>query len=158
MQEITLDQIREYAVRASDAKEKWHFHILTPTCYLNDSKQYAFILEIPHKAYVHYSDKIEKKLDKELVALLHGKKVLHKETIDSIYEPSETVKKMVAKAKELNQRGIEWHHHMLFPNCNFNQDRPKWALLLESSQDTEVLKNLSDEEPLNDLKQIESLF
>ncbi len=48
--------------------------------------------------------------------------------------------------------------HMLFPNCTFNLNAPKYALVFEDPERGNSLMSLTDEEPTNDLKQIETLF
>jgi hypothetical protein len=133
---------------------------LTPTCNFNETLQYAFILEAPDQkiSLVHYSDRAEKVLGQELSPLLHGAKVLNQETTDSSYRPSKIVKEMIDNAKSLNEQGIEWHHHVLFPGCRFNTHSPQFTLVFEDPHTTTVLENVSDTEPTNDLKQIEALF
>ena len=135
-----------------------HFHIMSPTCVYNKSDKFAFILEGPETTYVHYSDKAEKELGKRLAPLLHGEKVLDSASTDSSYSPSPEVDRIIERAKQLNEHGQTWHHHMLFPGCTFNQYKPKYALVLEDPETGGLLTSLSDTEPTNDLKQIESLF
>lgn len=160
MKELPLKDIRAKALQSHEDNIKWHFHILTPTCSLNEKSEYAFVLECPdqHEAYVHYSDQAEKVLGQELAPLLHGAKVLNQETTSEGYEPSNTVSKIIARAKSLNEQDAEWHHHMLFPGCQFNTHSPQYVLMFEDSQAGETLESLSHEEPTNDLKQIEGLF
>lgn len=160
MQEATLEQIKTKALQFHKDDLKWHFHILTPTCSLNDRPKYAFVLECPdqQQAFVYYSEQAEKALGQELAPLLHGAKILNKETTDSEYQPSETVDKIIDRAKHLNENGVEWHHHMLFPGCRFNTNSPKFSLVFEDPEAHETLVSLSDQEPTNDLKQIEGLF
>jgi hypothetical protein len=118
------------------------------------------VLECPEKkqAFVCYSDKAEKELGQELSPLLHGSKILNKDTTDKDYQSSATIRKIVERAKLLNKQGIEWHHHMLFPGCRFNKHSLKFTLVFEDPQAGETLESLSNEEPTNDLKQIEGLF
>ena len=47
---------------------------------------------------------------------------------------------------------------MLFPDCAFNKNKGKWALILEDPQSKEILESVTDHEPKEDLKQIETLF
>lgn len=160
MKEIPLADIKVKAHEFYNKALKWHFHILTPTCGLNEKSQYAFVLECPEReeAYVCYSDKAEKELGKELAPLLHGAKILNQATTDAEYSPSETVGKIIERAQALNDKNIEWHHHMLFPGCQFNSHSPQFTLLFEDPQANEIMESQSDEEPTNDLKQIETLF
>jgi hypothetical protein len=160
MQELPLKDIQTKAHQLHDEGLKWHFHILTPTCSLNDKPQYAFVLECPERqlATVYYSDRAEKELGQELSPLLHGTKILNKDTAETDYVPSETVEKIIKRAQALNAQDFEWHHHVLFPSCRFNKHSPKFTLVFEDPQAGDALESLSDTEPTNDLKQIESLF
>jgi galactose-1-phosphate uridylyltransferase len=154
----TLTDIQSKAKNYHQTKIKWHFHIMSPTCVFNKSDKFAFILEGPEATFVNYSNSAEKELGQELAPLLHGEKVLDTASTDSDYVPNPEVAHILSRAKELNNSSTSWHHHMLFPNCTFNQYKPKYALVLEDPETGELLKSLSDTEPTNDLKQIESLF
>ncbi|HEY1645631.1 MAG TPA: hypothetical protein VGF75_04600 [Candidatus Saccharimonadales bacterium] len=160
MEPATLDEIKAKAHELHDNGVKWHFHILTPTCILNEKQSYVFILECPDQnlTIVHYSNQAEKKLGQELSPLLHGSTVLDQGTTDIDYRPSEIVTRIVQRAKSLNRQSIEWHHHVLFPDCRFNKNSPKFTLVFEDPEEGETLESLSNEEPTNDLKQIEGLL
>ncbi len=90
--------------------------------------------------------------------LLHGAKIQHQETTDEDYKPSKKISQIRDRLKSLNSRGIEWHHHVLFPGCRYNKHTPKFALIVEDPEAHETFESLSDQEPTNDLKQIEGLF
>jgi len=158
--EITLKEIRTLALKFNDKALGWHFHVLTPSCSLNKKSQYAFVLECPEKdgAYVNYSAEMERELAKELSPLVHGKTVLDQNVINADYQPSKTVMRMIEKAKLLNDRKVEWHHHMLSPGCRYNTHSPQYVLMMEDSKSGEVLESLSESEPKDDLKQVEILF
>jgi hypothetical protein len=158
MIETTLSDIQSKAKDYHHTQVEWHFHIMSPTCVYNKSDKFAFILEGPEATFVHYSDKAEKELGQELAPLLHGEKVLDSVSTDAKYVPSPEVSSIINRAKQLNRDSKTWHHHMLFPNCMFNQHKPKYALILEDPETNDLLSSLSDVEPTNDLKQIEGLF
>jgi len=157
MVETSLNDIQRKAKDYHQVGVTWHFHIMSPTCIYNKSDKFAFVLEGP-EAYVHYSDKAEKELGQELAPLLHGKKVLDSTSTDTNYSPSPEVAHLLERAAQLNKEGQTWHHHVLFPSCTFNQYKPEYALILEDPETGELLTSLSDIEPANDLKKIESLF
>lgn len=158
MTETNLDDIRSKAKSYHHDGATWHFHIMSPTCAYNTRDTFAFVLEGPKETYVHYSDNAEKELGQELAPLLHGEKVLDSTSTDTGYSPNPEVVHILERAAQLNDTGQAWHHHMLFPSCAFNQYKPKYALVLEDPETGELLTSLSDTEPTNDLKQIESLF
>jgi hypothetical protein len=157
MKTVGLIEIRERAHACKKAGEKWHFHILTPTCALNKNNQYAVILECPDKneQLVYYSDKAEKELGEELAPMLHGSKVLDKG--DDTLRPSPQIQHVVERAKSLKKKNIEWHHHVLFPGCIFNTNSPKFTFIFEDPE-ADNIALVSDKEPTADLKLIEPLF
>jgi hypothetical protein len=42
--------------------------------------------------------------------------------------------------------------------CRFNKNSPQHTLIFEDPESSEILESVTDEEPTNDLKQIEGLF
>jgi hypothetical protein len=158
MIDISLNEIQDKAKDYHQKGVMWHFHIMSPACIYNKNDKFAFVLEGPEAAYTHYSDKAEKELGQELAPLLHGEKILDPASTDAGYSSNPEVARIIERAEMLNDHGQTWHHHMLFPNCIFNQHKPQYALVLEDPETGELLTSLSDTEPTNDLKKIESLF
>ena len=160
MTEASLDEIKETALRLNHAGQPWHFHMLVPGCSLNEGRDHCFVLEDigGGRVYAHHSDKPEKELGQALLPLLHGKKVLEKAESDGVHQPNDVVKKIVERARELNEQGVSWHHHVLFPQCKFNAHAGKWTLMFEDAQNHEVLESQTDQEPVKDLKLVEPLF
>jgi hypothetical protein len=106
------------------------------------------------ETYVAYSKERNMTLGKKLVQMLHGKGILEKKA----GRASPKIAKILEKAIKLNQKGVPWHHHMLFPDCIFNKDARKWAIILEDAETGEILTALYDEEPVEDLRKIEVLY
>jgi hypothetical protein len=160
MTDATLEEIRQKALDFNANKQKWHFHIMSPACSFNHKGRHAFILESPdtNETYVYYSGQPEKVLGQELAPLLHGDKVLNSATTSEDYAPTPNVRKIVERANQLNEKNTPWHHHMLFLGCVFNLHSPKYALIFEDPEVGNTLESLTDTEPTNDLKQIETLF
>src|SRR5579872_301374 len=121
-QDASLNDIRRQAHKSHKENRHWHFHVLTPGCVLNERQTYAFVLECPDENIylVHYSDKAERDLGEELAPLAHGQKILDKELSGS-YQPSEKMRKIIARATDLNALGVEWHHHVISPSCMFSK-------------------------------------
>jgi len=160
MIKTSIDQIKGLAKKLAVDKKSWHFHILTPECHLSTTEQYALIVEnsTDKKTYACYSDKPYMGVGEVFVKLLHGDDVMqNKAKAEKLTSPSKPVKKLIKRAKKLNQQGKFWHHHMLFPDCIFN-DSGKWLILFEDQDKDEVLKSATDNEPKSDLKHIETLF
>ena len=160
MNKLSLGKIRAAALDFHTQNKKWHFHILSPTCKFNDSAQYVFVLECPEIDFLaaHYSTQAEKELGSELSPLLHG---VENNVIDP--QPTTTnltddAKKIIEKAKRLNEQHIRWHHHVLFPDCYFNSQRSKYVLMLEDPQTQKSYESLSNHEPKDELKLIEPIF
>ena len=160
IQIATLEEIRTYALGAYVDDQTWHFHCMSPDCLLNTNDQYAFVLEIPEteEVLVYLSNQAEKELAAELSPLLHGNDVMDSNSTKDGYEPSDLIAQMSKRANDLNDRNIEWHHHMLYPNCIFNGYSPSHVLMLEDSSTGEAILSITDEDPKDDLKQIENLF
>ena len=156
MQELSVIEIRTRALKANENNESWHFHIFTPTCQFNQKHEYAFIFEIKDEVYVHYSSKPENELGKDLAPLMHKADVLS-EPNDSDYQLSETMKTIVDRAKELNKKGLEWHHHLISSDCNFSSNESNYTLVFEDPENG-VIEQESEYEPIDDLKILEPLF
>ena len=157
MQKLSSDAIRKKALWFNQEGAKWHFHILTPACKFNTSQQYAFVLEGPDGNAICHSEQPPAELGKELAPLMHKAKVLDSNTTDDSYQPSETIKKIIARATQLNEQGVRWHHHVIFENCQYSEGKSKFTLIFEDPENG-TIEQPSNEEPINDLKQIEPLF
>ena len=86
--------------------------------------------------------------------MLHGKDIASESKVS---ENGSAIDRIVSRAEELNKKGIEWHHHMFFPNCIFNKHKGKFCIVFEDSK-LGVIESISDKEPKEDLKRIEPLF
>ncbi|MDD5146928.1 MAG: hypothetical protein PHV63_00035 [Candidatus Daviesbacteria bacterium] len=63
--------------------------------------------------------------------------------------------KLLNKVKELTNKGIEWHHHYLPPNCKLNTTA-KHLIILES--ENRIWQAEFDEKPFAKLEELENLF
>lgn len=160
MKKVSQDEIKTAAYKAIEENVHWHFHILSPTCRFNGSNDYVFVFERPdeHILLANHADAPQKDLGKELSPLLHGKDVMDKNSSDKNYEPSEKVKEMREVALRLNSKNTQWHHHMLFKECEFNSHSPNFVLILEDQESGDIYENVTEYEPSEDIKQIEKLF
>lgn len=160
MKKTGVGELRQIAKELASSGKKWHFHILTPECQLNDSDKCAFVLENAddNEAWVCYSDQPQMDLGKELVKLLHGNDVVKGEGEEIEIPPSPQVKELLKRASDLNRRGKFWHHHMLFPGCRFNKYKGKYVIVFEDQEKGEIIESVSDGEPKCDLQHIERLF
>jgi hypothetical protein len=161
MNKASIDQIKTKAQDLSNAGKKWHFHILTPECQLNETDKYALILENTSdgEVFVCYSDEPYMNIGKELVKLLHGDDVVKENTTEADNSKlSEQVTKILKRAKKLNAKGTSWHHHMLFPGCRYNKHHDKWVIIFEDKEAGEIIESITSEEPKSDLLHIETLF
>ncbi len=160
MIKATSDEIKRIAHDYALKGIKWHFHILTPDCQLNDVKEYALILEsvTDENIYVCFSTTPYMSIGKELVLLLHGSEVLKGNEEYKEVPPSPQVEKLLERARNLTEKGVFWHHHMLFPYCIFNKNKGKWTILFEDKENNEVIESVSENEPKRDLQHIEALF
>lgn len=158
--ERTLDEIEALAQQSFQKKQGWHFHILTRDCLLNDSDSYVLILEtsVNEEIFVHCCSEKPIAVSKRLSQLLHGQDIVRETFASETPQMAETAVKIINRAKELSTKGILWHHHMLFPDCIFNNHKGQWTLMLEDLENEQTLESVSDCEPLPALKEIETLF
>jgi len=161
MNRASIGEIKQKAKQFSVDGKKWHFHILTPECLLNDKGGYALVLEntSDDEAFVCYSEEPNMDTGKKLVKLLHGDDVVKDESDEpKESKPSVQVAKILERAKQLNKIGKSWHHHMLFSGCRFNKHVGKFAIIFEDKEAGEVIESVTEDEPKGDLQQIETLF
>lgn len=158
MQEVSKENILKIAQELHDSQKEWHFHLLTPDCLLNTSGKFVLVLEDKDNKEVYSYVADEKPMDtsEALLRLLHGNKIMDEK--EELGEVSEKVKGMMKRAKELNENGYFWHHHVLFPYCTYNSHPGKWTVVLEDTQKKEKMESESDEEPKADMKEIEPAF
>lgn len=159
MIETTIEDIVQKAKQFQSEGKKWHFHMLTPGCTFNESNRQALVLEntTDSETYVVYSESRHMAEGKELVQLLHGASVVSGEGTGSP-ENNEAVNEMARRAEELNEKGIHWHHHMLFPDCIYNKHKGSWCLMMEDPETGKTLEHVSKAEPKDALRRIEVLF
>lgn len=156
MQVITASQIREKARELQQEGRNWHFHILYPGCVFNtQSHQYALVLEdrSSDQTFVTYSDKSFLKINRELLNIYYGDSYL--ENPISEYNQVNHASKLLDQVDVFRQNHIPWHHHMLFPDCIFNQYPGKWNIVLEGDRPNLIFNELFDDEPLEVLRQLE---
>ena len=159
MKEVTIEQIMEMAKDFQKQQKEWHFHMLTPDCKFNQRKdKQAFVLEnrTDNDTYVTYSDTRYMEQGQILVKMLHGESIVSNE--DTLEQEDENIQKIVLKAKELNEKGVKWHHHMFFPSCEFNERKGKWCIVFEDKETDEVIESFSENEPKEKLRKIEGLY
>ncbi len=159
MQETTFDLIEKMALDLQEQGKNWHFHMLSPDCVFNkEQDQHAFVFEniSDGTSYVVYSNEANMKLGQKLVKMIHGDEIVREGSNPST--KNEKIKQIIERAKALNEKGIHWHNHMLFPDCAFNQNPVKWSILFEDPETGAKITALYDIEPLEDLSLIEVLY
>jgi len=137
--------------------KSWHFHMLTPGCSLNErDDKHALVLEnrTDEQTWVVYSDHEQVKLGQALVRMLHGDTILDKKKASGS-QTDRDLSAILKRLEGLNQADDAWHHHMLFPDCVFNSHPGKWTILIEDESNGETIELLYDEEPVDNLRQIE---
>jgi len=160
METMDINEIENKAIEWQKAEKRWHFHMLTPDCVFNESnKQHAVVLEnsSDDQQYVAYTEKRNFSLGKKLVKLLHGSKILDQPK-RAAPPKNPNLQKLIDRAKEMNKRGIPWHHHTLFPECIYNDRVGQWNIVMEDKNKGNLLEAAYDTEPKEDMKEIERLF
>ena len=160
VQDLSLDEVRDMVRAWRDEGNRWHFHSLAPGCAFNgQSDCYALVLEnrTEGQTTIVYSNEEFSEISQELVKVLHGESILDSELAGDTSD-NEMFQQIMQRARDLQQEGIAWHHHMLYPDCIFNQHRGKWNIVFESGEDEEIVEVLYDEEPTSDLRTIEVAY
>lgn len=68
-----------------------------------------------------------------------------------------TLRELVEKAHELNEKRIKWHNHFLTPKCIFNKEE-NYSVILEDETNGVVYYTTCEEKPTEEMKEIEKLF
>lgn len=156
MQEITIDQAREKARSWLTKGKNWHFHVLFPDCVFNtQSNQFALVLEnrTADQTFAVYSDNGFAKISQEFLKLRYGDSIL--ETQAGVVPQEKPANTLLTQCEVFKQNKVLWHHHLLFPDCIFNQHPGKWNIVLEGSGEARTFNALYDEEPMDDFRQLE---
>ena len=160
VKEITIQEARQKAELWSAQRISWHFHMMPPDCVLNKERnEHALVLEneTDNKIYVVYSDKALVDLDREFVQIRFGEQILSGGEEHGISH-NKTMQKILQKSASLNNRKVLWHHHILFPDCLYNEHKGKWVILFENVAENEIMEAVYDTKPEDDLRRIEVLF
>lgn len=160
MKNINIGKLMSIAKKLHSEGKNWHFHILVPTCIFNLQKdKHAFILENvkDKQIFVSYSRNRYLKHGKELVKLIYGPSIINNR-YSKTRMTNRKIKIILERAKRLNELGIEWDHHLLFPECIFNKHKGKWCIVFEEPKKNRIIKSVYRHEPLEELRAIEILY
>jgi len=163
MIEVSAERLLEIGRELAASGERWHNHVLSPDCKLNERQQSALIVEASDRAevYVAYSDESMMDVGRAIATMVHGEDPLAAAGDDSAHEleaDSAAVADMMRRAGDLVARGIHWHHHILFPECVFNPHPGDWTLVFEDPETGETLESVTADKPEKDIRVTETLF
>ena len=88
--------------------------------------------------------------------MLHGEEILNS-YLKIEKSPNNHLMSIIRRAMELNKKKIQWHHHLLFPDCIFNHHK-KWNIVFEDPENGKKTETFYDSEPKDDLLEIEKLI
>lgn len=156
MREENIDTIISKAKELKNENKKWHFHMLSKDCHYNEHKgKFCIIFESENETLFATFDEKPLEKAKKLADLMYGEDFLDKQEKD---EHNPDFDKMFERAKEMDEKGIGWHHHHLHPNCIFNEHKGKHCIVLEDEINHEVLITVYDRKPMEDLVKLEKIF
>ena len=163
MIEVSAERLLEIGRELADSGERWHNHVLSTDCKLNERQRCALIVEASDRAkvYVTYSDEPMMDVGRALATMVHGEDPLAAAGVEStadVQPDSAGVAEMMRRAKDLVTRGVHWHHHILFPECVFNPHPGDWTLVFEDPETGETLESVTTEKPEQDIRATETLF
>ena len=160
--EVSQERLLELGKELADAGQKWHPHVLSPDCQLNDRQPLCgLIIEASDRdqVFATYSEKPMMVTARALAGLAHGEDALQADPGGAILKPdSPQVAEMMQRAKTLSGRGTHWHHHVLFPGCIFNKHAGEWAIVFEDPETGETLESVTPGHPARDIQVTETLF
>ena len=158
--EVSQDRLLRLGKELAASGEKWHPHVLSPDCQLNDRRPHCgLILEASDQSEVFatYSEEPMMETARSLAALAHGEDALLADPGD-VKPKSTQVAEMMRRAKTLSGRGKHWHHHVLFPECIFNTHPGKWTIVFEDPDTGEMLESVTRDRPAQDIQVTETMF
>lgn len=163
MTPISFEAVEETALidaasAVHERRERWHFHVLSPNCLLNaNAGKYVLAVEMTDQKRTVGVVYEERPVDvnKRLLGMLHGADALaKKKDVSGELGPAEDA--AIAGIVDAKEKGLPWHHHMMFPDCVLN-DSGRWRIVLEV--DGNVAAKLDyDSEPSYVLSQFERLY
>ncbi len=157
---VSFEQLLEKAKKLNSRKEKWHFHMLGKDCVFNEDKSsYAIFLENTSSGEIFSAHFPQQPLTEaaQLALLLYGKKFFDEEGAEG-KKATERGKELFERIKKVHDLGEEWHHHHFPPECLFNQDKGKHAIVFEDKENGKLVRNLYDSFPSADLRMVEKLM
>ena len=164
MEQVEPEKLLEIARQLAGNGERFHNHVLSADCELNDRRQCALILEASdrNQVFVTYSDEPMMDVGRALASLVHGADALEgsiNENQEGDPQPdSPIVGEMMRRARDLVARGVHWHHHILFPECVFNPHPGSWTIVFEDPGNGETLQSVTPDKPTKDIQITETLF
>ena len=163
-QEVGPERLLAIGKQLTEDGERWHHHVLSADCALNQRQQCALILEASDRSqiFVTYSDEPMMDVGRSLAELVHGADVLQP-TLEPApgrapQPDSPAVAEMMRRARALTANGKHWHHHVLFPECWFNPHPGDWTLVFEDPDTGETLESVTTDRPDRDIRITERLF
>jgi hypothetical protein len=163
MIEVDPERLLEISRELAGSGERWHNHVLSPDCKLNERRQCALIVEASDRqeVYVTYSDEPMMDVGRAIATMVHGEDPLAAAVADpgeKMRADSAAVAEMMRRAEDFASRGIHWHHHILFPECVFNPHPGDWTLVFEDPETGETLESVTAEKPEQDIRVTETMF
>ena len=160
MQEVSKSKAIKLVESFQDTHQTWHYHLLIPGCQFNTSTKSLILIEnlYSNQSYIVISDAAAMELSNKLATMLHGKDAMDKANTKTGYKPTEEMAAILILIADLSAQKMIWHHHVLFPGCKFNNHSEKYELCVEDPRNSTRLSSISQSEPIENLKQIESAF
>lgn len=159
MIELTVEEARKKAKELQHSGHNWHFHVLFPGCVFNENDQvFSLVMEdrMADVTYVVYSEEGLTWFGNEMMSNYFSQIYPDPEEMES--RPKIEGNEILDQCRKLQHEGVAWHHHMLYPDCIFNQHKGKWNLVFESVEAGLNLNQTSEEEPLEILQELEFAY
>lgn len=167
MHPITFEALLDMAETLKSAGIPWHFHMISPTCCLDESTtRYMLIIENEsngEEAACHFSDRPVAQTH-QMALLCYGPDFLKKEKTPSALPttgektPNVDFQEIMRQAKACGTTHTAWHNHHLPPRCKYNPQPGTHCILFENEAAGEALYAYYDQDPTSDLAALEKLL
>ncbi|MFH1094759.1 MAG: hypothetical protein V1728_00915 [Candidatus Micrarchaeota archaeon] len=157
MREVPPDTLIKEAEALAGKEVGWHFHLLLKQCAFNEKRgTYAMVLENEETGETmaaRFSNNPAAQA-KKMAGLSFGAGFMEKE--GGAHEPG--FDEMMKMARALDEKKVEWHHHLFPPGCVFNEKEGKYVIMLEDEKGRICSSLEYALNPSGDMAKLEKLF
>jgi hypothetical protein len=142
--------------RAGTAFEVLPYHRLGESKYTRLDRPYALTgLKTPNESQMKKVADILSGFNLDVIGACHrpkSKKTINEGNMQNIFFEA-----LTEKVRLFNKDGIEWHFHMLGPECVFSRSKDRFEIIVEIEATGEVISSAFSEKPVPETRQMAEL-